>query len=209
MKITLVDLHGTLVTAAKDIGWSDIELLGWTDIKTVPIEPGTAFISPANSLGFMDGGIDYVLSRIMFPGIEQKVKQAFKSRGHISLLGRPYLPIGKAVTVETQHPDVFLIAAPTMWLPQDVQDTHNAYHAMYAILEEAQKYPKIKKIMLCGLCSGCGMMHPKEAIQQMFNAYTDFKDGRPATYTIAQIADEQPYEYMNTEFKHISVEECG
>ena len=60
MNITLVDLHGSIVDAVIKQGWSDINMLPWTDIKTVPYKSNCAFVSPANSLGFMDGGIDYV-----------------------------------------------------------------------------------------------------------------------------------------------------
>ena len=201
ISITLVDLHGSLIEAAQKIGWDDITLRGWTDIRNIDVMPGMAFVSPANSLGFMDGGIDYVLSRIMFPNIESKVKEAFASKRFKTLLGRPYLPIGKAVTVQTQHPDVFLIAAPTMWLPQDVRGTHNAYHAMYAILEEASKQPNINHIVLCGLCTGCGMMDAITAIQQMHQAHLDFKSKLPPKYDANQIVEEQPCVYMNTEFK--------
>jgi hypothetical protein len=35
----------------------------------------TYYVSPANSLCFMDGGIDLALSRIIMPGIERKVKE--------------------------------------------------------------------------------------------------------------------------------------
>jgi O-acetyl-ADP-ribose deacetylase (regulator of RNase III) len=35
----------------------------------------TYYVSPANSLCFMDGGIDYALSRIIFQNIEVGVKQ--------------------------------------------------------------------------------------------------------------------------------------
>lgn len=203
MKITLVDLHGTLVTVAQRIGWSNIELRGWTDIREIKPEPGMAFVSPANSLGFMDGGIDYVLSRIMFPSIEDKVKAAFKKEGHTSLLGRAYLPIGKAVSVKTQYSDTYLIAAPTMWLPQDVRGTNNAYHAMYAILKEASCNKSIQHIILCGLCTGCGMVIPEEAVRQMYLAFQDFTSGYQPRYSQEQIVQEQPCVYMNTEFKDI------
>lgn len=206
MKITLVDLHGSIADAAQSLGWSDISIAPWTDIKDVPREPGSAFVSPANSLGFMDGGIDYVLSRVMFPGVEARVKSAFKSKGNVNRLGRFYLPIGKAVAVETQLPGVFLIAAPTMWLPQDVRGTQNAYHAMYAILEAARRRPDIQHLYLCGLCTGCGMMAPAEAVSQMHAAYTDFMQARPRRYSPEEIVAQQPDVFMNTEFKDIPIE---
>jgi len=39
----------------------------------------TYYVSPANSLCFMDGGIDYALSRIIFPNIEMEVKKYCKN----------------------------------------------------------------------------------------------------------------------------------
>jgi O-acetyl-ADP-ribose deacetylase (regulator of RNase III) len=35
----------------------------------------TFYVSPANSLCYMDGGIDYPLSRIIMPNIEIKLKK--------------------------------------------------------------------------------------------------------------------------------------
>src|SRR5689334_15250017 len=67
------------------------------------------FVSPANSLGFMDGGIDLAYSRIMFPGIELKVKNRINELGKVNLLGRKYLPIGSAIIINTQYKNTFLI----------------------------------------------------------------------------------------------------
>ena len=60
----------------------------------------TFYVSPANSLCFMDGGIDRALSRAVFPGIEAKVKAAVRWLDRRSLLGRAYLPVGSALIVE-------------------------------------------------------------------------------------------------------------
>ena len=40
MRITLVDLHGSLVDAARAHGW-DVELLGYTNVRDVAIEAQT------------------------------------------------------------------------------------------------------------------------------------------------------------------------
>ena len=202
VKVTLVDIHGSLAAAACLKGWSNIETRAWTDVKDVPQSPGTVFVSPANSIGFMDGGIDYVLSRIMFPGIEERVKAAFALKGKTTLLGRPYCPIGEAVSVPTQVKGVSLIAAPTMWLPQDVHLTHNAYHAMYAILRETVSIGA-KEVIVPGLCTGCGMMKPHTAIEQMMQAHSDILNGVHPRYTNEEIIKEQPCWYENTEFKTI------
>ena len=60
----------------------------------------TYYVSPANSLCFMDGGIDYSLSRIIFPGIEMKVKDRVKALKKMTLLGRYYLPIGSSIILD-------------------------------------------------------------------------------------------------------------
>ena len=209
MRITLVDLHGSLVDAARAHGW-DVELLGYTNVRDVAIEAQTTgYVSPANSLGFMDGGIDYVLSRIMFPGVERRVKAAFAEEGLTNLLGRRYMPIGRAVVVsaigqpfEEHPPRLVLVAAPTMWLPQDVHKTHNAYSAFYAALTAAAA-AGVDRLIVPGLCTGCGMMSASDAIGQMKLAHEDHVGGLPPRFDDAAIVAEQPNYYQNSEFKPI------
>lgn len=202
-RVTLVDICGSLATAAQAVGWG-VNVRAWTDIRDIDIAPGTAFVSPANSLGFMDGGIDYTLSRLMFPGVEARVKRAIADEGVRTLLGRPFLPIGRTVIVPTQHRGVSLISAPTMWLPQVVQKTHNPYHAMYAIMRDATSRPEITNVVVPGLCTGCGEMPAEDAVKLMTMAHDDFLAGRPPRWTLQQIVDEQPNYYQNTEFKPVS-----
>ena len=205
MRVSFVDLHASLLDAALAAGWQnddDVELLGWTDVRDVKLAPGTAFVSPANSLGFMDGGIDYVLSREMFPGVEERVKRAIEARGRRTSLGRPYLPIGEALVVEAPgRPGVYLVSAPTMWLPQDVRGTRNAYHAMHAVLRAAAEHGSIERLVLCGLCTGCGMVPPAEAVAQMMLAWRDWREGAGPRWSPEEVAAEQPRVYMNVEFE--------
>ena len=206
MRLVLVDLHGSVADAAHKLGWAVDEVRPYTSVADVPRTPGTAFVSPANALGFMDGGIDYVLSRVMFPGVEQRVKAAFaSSSGGTTLLGRPYMPIGRAAVVSADaDAGVRLVAAPTMWMPQDVRSTHNAYHAMYAALSAAAAAADpIHTLVTSGLCTGCGMMPAEQAVAQMRDAHVDFLAGRAPRYTAEQVAAEQPLLYENTEFKVI------
>ena len=204
VRVILVDRFGSLAASARVAGWSEAEVLAWTDIVEVPLDPGTAFVSPANSLGYMDGGIDMVLSRVMFPGVEARVRAAIASRGRLSELGRPFLQIGEALAVPTQHPGVLLISAPTMWQPQDVRGTHNAYHAMYAALTEAGRQGA-KVMVTPGLCTGCGMMEPETAVRQMMAAHRDVESGLPPRWGPEEVAREQPLVYVNSEFKAIAV----
>jgi O-acetyl-ADP-ribose deacetylase (regulator of RNase III) len=203
VRVALVDKYGSLVDAAQRAGWLEAELLPYTDVREVARSPGTAFVSPANSLGFMDGGIDYTLSRVMFPGVEQLVKDAIAQQGVPTMLGRMHLPIGRAVVVPTPgHDGGLLVSAPTMWLPQDVRGTRNAYHATYAALAAASD-AGAGLVVLPGMATGCGMVPADEAVAQMARAHRDFARGRPAAHGQQEIVAEQPLWYENTEFKHI------
>lgn len=216
MRVTLVDCHGTLSDAARECGWAGgdgddgggLEVLPYTDVRDVPLTPGTAFVSPANSLGFMDGGIDYVYSRVMFPDLEPVVKRAIAERsGTVSKLGRPFLHVGRALVVEAAN-RVYVVVAPTMLMPQDVRGTHNAYHATYAALKAAKRGAQggempdgsIERLVFPGMCTGCGLLSAKEAIDQMRRAHDDFAAGRAPAFTHEQILSEQPTWYENTEF---------
>jgi hypothetical protein len=77
-----------------------------------------AVVSPANSFGYMDGGID--LAYRNFFGM--KVQHRVRGKIHADHFGE--LPVGQAVIVETDHPLLpFLIVAPTMRVPDRIGDT--------------------------------------------------------------------------------------
>ncbi len=144
------------------------------DIRSMPTDR-TCFVSPANSLGFMDGGIDLILSRDIFPGIEKKVKDRIRTLNIISAAGRPYLPIGSVIAVP--YNSAHLIVTPTMFLPHDVQGTQNAYWSFLAALNmwNVLKSRGIaNNMVVTSHCCGVGKMPAKESADQMFRAYTDF-----------------------------------
>lgn len=141
----------------------------------------TAFVSPANSLGFMDGGIDYVYSRKMFPTIEKHVKWNIKNLNLNTLLGRPYLPIGSSIISKVPNSnESYIISAPTMFLPHNVSGTNNAYHAFMASLMMVSKYKmlnlqsNIDTLVCPALCTGYGKMPIQKAAHQMHKALMDF-----------------------------------
>jgi O-acetyl-ADP-ribose deacetylase (regulator of RNase III) len=170
------------------------------------------YISPANSLGFMDGGIDFAYSRIMFPTIERDVKDSFASYGKKTLLGRSYLPIGSAVIINTQTKDKYMISAPTMLLPQNVQHTQNAYWSTKAILEvlgNTVLHDEVE-IVLTSMCCGYGKMSIESSVGQIIKALTDnYSKADLQTQKIKKVyidepnLDEQPLIYENTEWKKI------
>lgn len=173
-----------------------------------------AFLSPANSLGFMDGGIDKAYSQVMWPGVEQRVKARIRAIGHEDFIGRPYLPIGSATAVEADSSrNQWLISAPTMLLPQAVQDTRNAYWAMLATLRVVDQLNRrlggrpIRTLVATSLCCGWGKMDEAVAAQQMREAWDEWLRTRGAvsggddTYFDEPNLQEQTEIYQNLDFK--------
>jgi len=174
----------------------------------------TYYISPANSLCFMDGGLDYALSRIIFPNIESEVKNIVKQLGIKSTVGKSYLPIGSSVILDKGNKS--LIISPTMLLPQNVSTTSNAYYATMAILYNilVNKKENLEEIdiLFTSLCCGYGKMEEDTSIQQIIEGIQDYKNYKPQIINNNIIINEpnlydQPKYYQNTEFFPIKPEE--
>lgn len=175
----------------------------------------TYYVSPANSLCFMDGGIDKALSRNIFPNIENILKQKVKELDIKTLCNRHYLPIGSSIIID--YDDIRkMISAPTMLLPQNVSNTNNAYYATMSILfnvliNRNEKLDDVD-IIFTSLCCGYGKMLPEESIKQIlqaFNSYENYKCIIVDNNTIIAEPNlnEQPKYYMNTEWFKINPED--
>jgi O-acetyl-ADP-ribose deacetylase (regulator of RNase III) len=134
----------------------------------------TLYVSPANSFGVMDGGIDMVLSRTLMPGVEQKARQRIKE---LSGLGRPYLRVGSVLHIPHDSSKSLLVC-PTMFLPYDVSETQNAYYSAYAAFmmwsRLCREHNTQYRLLITSHCCGVGRMDPIESAQQMKKAYDDF-----------------------------------
>jgi O-acetyl-ADP-ribose deacetylase (regulator of RNase III) len=179
-KLHIISLNKEFVqlATARFYGKALVEMRDILDVE----REGRIFVSPANSLGFMDGGIDIPLSRTMFPGCERVVRSAIASLGYKTALGRAYLRVGSALSVHV-GPSTALISAPTMFLPHDVSETQNAYWAFMAILMLAERLyysssRSLHTIVCPSLCCGYGRMPAAVAVEQMWNALEDFEAGR-------------------------------
>jgi O-acetyl-ADP-ribose deacetylase (regulator of RNase III) len=87
-----------------------------------------AVVSPANSFGFMDGGIDAVYLDHFGNDIQLRVRKQIFEQHQGELL------VGQADVVETGNKMIpFLIAAPTMRVPMILRDSVNPYLAARAI----------------------------------------------------------------------------
>lgn len=126
-------------------------------------------VSPANSYGFMDGGIDAAYCSFFGAEIEDKVRSAIEARAD------KILPVGASLVVRTGHPKIpFLIVAPTMTMPESVEPL-NCYRAMRAVLRVVESVPEVAGAVYCpGLGTGVGMVAPNEAAEMMAQAYRDW-----------------------------------
>src|SRR5687767_1441272 len=110
-----------------------------------------AIVSPANSFGYMDGGIDLAYSQYFGWELQERLKR---------LLAREYfgeLPVGQAVVVPTEHKSIrWLVSAPTMRVPSSISRTVNVYLAFRAALMALLKHnvqadASISSILVPGL----------------------------------------------------------
>jgi O-acetyl-ADP-ribose deacetylase (regulator of RNase III) len=128
-------------------------------------------VSPANSFGFMDGGIDLVYSKHFGWELQERLQTLIRSDHDGDL------PVGQAVVVPTFDKDIpYLISAPTMRVPMDVSETVNAYLAFRAAIRAARQFnrtaPKRIESILCpGLGTAIGRLSPRACATQMHYAY--------------------------------------
>lgn len=138
-----------------------------------------AIVSPANSFGFMDGGIDLVYSRRFGWQLQARLQRLLQEEHEGEL------PVGLAVIVETGDPRLpYLISAPTMRIPEDVSHTLNAYLAFRAALRAVERHNaalpgSIRSVICPGLGTATGLMPAEICAKQMHAAYLQVIGGRP------------------------------
>jgi len=134
------------------------------------------FVSPANSHGYMDGGIDEIYMK-MFKGISETVRLKNKQIDIKNSRGQYILPIGSATIINI--PEAYerakqLICAPTMELPSNIEKIQKVYYAMLAILQVSKDLSYDTVIAIPGLGTGVGGMSGEECATQIYNAIYDF-----------------------------------
>jgi len=158
------------------------------DLEFVAVHHGSildvacdAVVSPANSFGFMDGGIDAHYRRHFGSEIQDRVRLVIGERHHGELV------VGCADVVETGNLDIpYLIVAPTMRVPMVLADSPNAYLATRAVLllilhgrfacGEHQGDAignHVRRVALPGLGTGVGQLGPNVCAHQVRMAIDD------------------------------------
>jgi O-acetyl-ADP-ribose deacetylase (regulator of RNase III) len=165
MNVVLVDLMQELCEA-----WS-VAFAGTDNVKVHHsrferlIGTFDCFVSPANSFGLMDGGIDLPIIQYFGIALQHRVQE------EIWRVYRGEQPVGTCLIVPTNDPRCpWLAHCPTMGLPADVSKTSNAYAAFVAALTTAEAHG-IQTLACPGLGTLTGRMPTGVAAAQMRYAY--------------------------------------
>ena len=166
--------------------------------------PCDAVVSPANSFGFMDGGIDALYSRHFGWHIQDRLQQLIRERHHGELL------VGIAEIVETGDKQTpFVVAAPTMRVPTILVDSVNPYLAARAalLLIKHGRFPTgdrvgmpiseaVRTVAFPGLGTGVGRVSPATCAKQIHAAINEVVGGEaefPPSWAHAQIRHQELY----------------
>ena len=126
-----------------------------------------AVVSPANSFGFMDGGIDGLYSLFFGWGVQERLQERIKA------MPMRELPVGCALVVPTEHPLIpWLVSAPTMRLPCVLTDATPAYLASKSAAIAAKEHG-IKTLAFPGMGTGTGRLQFIYAADAMLKGIRD------------------------------------
>jgi O-acetyl-ADP-ribose deacetylase (regulator of RNase III) len=175
LKVVLSDVNAKVVQA-----WRS----AFADTPEVEISKGSilnqhvdAWVSPTNSSGRMDGGVDAAIKRHLGAGIQLRVQRAIRDQFEGSL------PVGSAVCVPSGATNPkFLISTPTMTQSvQNVRETLNvalacgaAFQAIH--MQNGQEPGSIESVALVGMGAATGRVPAQVCANLMWAGYTLFND---------------------------------
>ncbi|WP_330460918.1 macro domain-containing protein [Streptomyces sp. NBC_00820] len=175
LRVVLTDLDTDVVEA-----WR----AAFADTPGIEIRQGSildektdAWVTPTNSRGRMDGGVDAAIKRHLGAGIQLRVQRAIRDRFAGSL------PVGSAVCVPSGAvTPKFLISTPTMETSsQNVSQTLNVAlacaAAFQAILRQNQQAPgSIESVALVGMGARTGRVPARVCANLMWTGHTLYHD---------------------------------
>ena len=168
--VVLCSIHEDMV-----LEWMiEFEKFPWVKIVYDDIlkRSADAIVSPANSFGFMDGGLDYALSEYFGWDLQETLQQRIKQKHNGELL------VGTAEILETGKSEIpYLISAPTMRVPMGIKDTMNPYLATKAVFIAIDEFnsndQRIHSVLLPSMGTGVGEIPFDVAARQMRAGYED------------------------------------
>ena len=173
MRLILTAINPALAKAwtafCGDLPFVEIHHGSILDVKT------DAVVSPANSFGFMDGGIDAVYLNYFGRGVQDHLRHVIAKQHHGELL------VGEAALIPTGSEQIpHLIAAPTMRVPMILRESVNPYLAARATLllvrygrfttgpnEGTLIREHVETVAFPGLGTGVGQVGPNTCARQV------------------------------------------
>jgi O-acetyl-ADP-ribose deacetylase (regulator of RNase III) len=184
LRITLADYNDDLVAEWKKATHYDFH---HGDIFELS---GDAIVSPANSFGFMDGGIDLVYVHRFGKRVEKALQDKIKGLPFQELL------VGQAVTVPTGDEKFpHMISAPTMRVPMQITDPNAVRLAMRAAVWQAE-LQGLDSIVTPGLGTLTGMMRPDWAVAMMLAGIDDALYQPPFPSSVREAVDRTVAAYV-------------
>jgi len=173
--VTLVDINPKMIAAWRSTFEENPEV---QIVQGSMLEmPVSAWVSPTNSRGSMDGGLDLVIKKSLGAKIEKAVQQEIAAR-YSGLM-----PVGHAVCVPTgQVQPAYLISTPTMvGSSDDISDTMNVALACCAafqtVHQQNHRSPgSIRSIAVPGLGANTGKVPVEICADLMWTAYQLFRE---------------------------------
>lgn len=168
MKVIVRDINKGLIDALKytittktmdGVDLDDISIS--LEVGDIFKSPANAIVSPANSFGYMDGGIDGVYCRYIGWHLQSDIQDAIRE---MTMFGE--LLVGQALTIPTKDPNFpYMISAPTMRMPGPTTPG-NVFIATRAAIAAALDN-NFTSVLIPGMGTGVGGVPYKEAAVAM------------------------------------------
>ncbi|MEK5109914.1 macro domain-containing protein [Cytobacillus sp. FSL K6-0129] len=129
-------------------------------------------VSPANSFGLMDGGMDAAITNYFGVQLQEKVQ------AHILDEFYGEQPVGTSFVIETDNQRIpYLAHTPTMRVPAIIGGTDNVYRAMKATLIAIAQYDAdFTTVAIPAFGAGAGRMPAYKVAEQMALALSHFNN---------------------------------
>jgi O-acetyl-ADP-ribose deacetylase (regulator of RNase III) len=187
MKIRLTDQNAELVAEWAKVAADFVECI-CGDIFTSPAD---AVVSPANSFGFMDGGIDLAYSLRFGWHVQEQVQAKIVADFAGELL------VGQALTVATNDPQFpWLIAAPTMRVPMVIADP-NAVRLATRAAVRAAAFLGVATLLMPGMGTATGRVAPALASRLMMAGIRDALSPAPFPQSWLAASDDHYSHFRN------------
>ncbi|MCB9640102.1 MAG: macro domain-containing protein [Myxococcales bacterium] len=194
IKVVLVDLNREMMKAWREVfrkHEGDLESLELElEIRSGSIlkQEADAWVTPTNSQGEMDGGLDLVLLNHFGDQIQESVQAAIKEQFE------GFLPVGAATCVETgAEVPRYLISTPTMnTSSEDISGTVNVALACAAAFQAIHihnaQHPEspIQSVAIPGLGAQTGQVPVEICAELMWSGYKLFRRYQLPNYQAVQ-----------------------